>query len=69
MANKFATVGLWVNESHRESGISSHDPWPPHMECARTMVIAGDTCHDRAVYMPILHQAMAFYSFSSLLEL
>ena len=27
---KVATVGLWVSESHRESGIGSHDPWPPH---------------------------------------
>ena len=24
----FITVGLWVSESHRESGISSHDPRP-----------------------------------------
>ena len=27
-ANLFATVGLWLSESHRESGISSHDLWP-----------------------------------------
>ena len=29
-----ATVGLWVSESHRESGISNHDPWPaPYEMC------------------------------------
>ena len=39
-----------------------------HMECARTVVIAGDTCHDGAVYMPVLHQAMALHSFSSFSE-
>ena len=23
-------VGLWVSESHRKSGTSSYEPWPPH---------------------------------------
>ena len=65
-----ATVGLWVSsESHMESGISSHDPMAgPHMEYARTVVIAGDTCHDGAVYMPVLYQVMALHSFPSLSE-
>ena len=34
----------------------------PHMECARKVVIAGDTRHDGVVYMPVLHQAMALHS-------
>ena len=33
----------------------------PHMECARKVIIAGDTCHDGVVYMPVLHQAMALH--------
>ena len=37
----------------------------PHMERARTVVMAGDTCHDGAVHMPVLHQAMALHSVSS----
>ena len=40
----------------------------PHMECARTVVIAGDTCHDETIYMPVLHQVMTLHSFSSLSE-
>ena len=32
------------------------------MERARTVVIAGDTLHDRVVYMPVLHLAMALHS-------
>ena len=40
----------------------------PHMECVRTVVIAGDTCYNGAIYMSILHQAMTLHSFSSLLE-
>ena len=38
------------------------------MECFRKAVIAGDTCPDGAIYMPVLHQAMALHSFSSLSE-
>ena len=38
------------------------------MECFRKAVIVGDTCHDVVIYMPVLHQAMALHSFSSLSE-
>ena len=30
---QLATVGLWVSESQREPGISSHDPWPAYGMC------------------------------------
>ena len=35
------------------------------MECFRKAVIAGDTCPEGAIYMPVLYQAMALHSFSS----
>ena len=62
------TLRLWVSESHSNSGISSHGPWPPHMEGSRKAVIAGDTCHEGVIYMPVLQQAMAPHSLLSLSE-
>ena len=34
----------------------------------RKAVIAGDTCHEGVLYIPILHLAMTFHSISSLSE-
>ena len=40
------------------------------MECARTVVIAGDLLHDRMVYMPVLHlgngSSFGFISFRAI---
>ena len=38
------------------------------MECFGKAVIAGDTCPEGAIYMPILHQAMALHSTLSISE-
>ena len=35
----------------------------PHMECAGTVVTAGDTCQDGAVYMPVLTRQRLFIRF------
>ena len=38
------------------------------MECFRKAVLARDTCHERVLYITILHLAMALHAISSLSE-